>query len=137
MTTRVVDASVVVKLFVDEPGSVEAERLVTSGHDLAAPELLLLEVANALHRKVRDATVVVDDLLPAVDRLQRSLLELHPVAACTRRAVELASMIDHPVYDCLYLALAEQLSVPLVTADRRFLDAAARAGHGDRIHALA
>lgn len=132
-----VDASVVVKLFVDEPGSAEAERLVTDGHELVAPELLLLEVANALHRKLRDQTILADDLLPAIDRMQRSLLDLRPVSTSIRRAVELALVVDHPVYDCLYLALAEQLRAPLVTADQRFLDAATRAGFGDAIHVLA
>ena len=132
-----VDASVVVKLFVDEPGSAEAERLVIDGHELVAPELLLLEVANALHRKLQAQAILTDDLLPAIDRMQRSLLDLRPVSASVRRAVELALIIDHPVYDCLYLALAEQLRAPLVTADRRFLDAATRAGYGEAIHALA
>lgn len=131
-----VDASVVVKLFVDEPGSAEAERLVTDGHELVAPELLLLEVANTLHRKLRDQAILADDLLPALDRMRRSLLDLRPVSDSIRRAVELALVIDHPVYDCLYLALAEQLRAPLVTADRRFLDAAMRTGYGGSIHAL-
>lgn len=131
-----VDASVVVKLFVQEPGSAEAERLVTDGHELVAPELLLLEVANALHRKLRDHAVLADDLLPAMDRMRRSLLDLRPVSDSIRRAVELALVMDHPVYDCLYLALSEQLRAPLVTADRRFLDAATRAGYGEAIHAL-
>ena len=136
MSIHVVDASVVVKLFVDEPGSAEAVQLVSDGHELAAPELLLLEVANALHRKLRDQAILTDDLLPAIDRMQRSLLDLRPVSASVRRAVQLALVIDHPVYDCLYLALAEQLRAPLVTADRRFRDAATRAGYGDAVHAL-
>lgn len=37
------------------------------------------------------------------------------------RASELASLLDHPAYDCFYLALAEQRRAPVVTADRRFV----------------
>lgn len=42
--------------------------------------------------------------------------ELAPVAAA------LASDIDHPVYDCFYLALAVNEQFPVMTADRRFCD---------------
>jgi predicted nucleic acid-binding protein len=38
-------------------------------------------------------------------------------------AGRLAVDLDHPVYDCFYLALAVQEQYPVVTADRRFHDA--------------
>ena len=37
-------------------------------------------------------------------------------------AARLALDLDHPVYDCFYLALALQEQHPVVTADRRFYD---------------
>jgi len=37
------------------------------------------------------------------------------------RAFALAHELDHPVYDCVYLALAEVEDARLVTADRRLL----------------
>lgn len=39
-------------------------------------------------------------------------------ASATRLAVDL----DHPVYDCFYLAIAVQEQYPVVTADLRFHD---------------
>jgi predicted nucleic acid-binding protein len=51
--------------------------------------------------------------------------------AAARLALELA----HPIYDCLYLALAKRQNVPLVTADLAFVERA-RAQHPN-IHALA
>ena len=39
-------------------------------------------------------------------------------AAAARLAIDL----DHPAYDCFYLALAIQTQYPLVTADTRFHD---------------
>ena len=33
-------------------------------------------------------------------------------------------MIDHPIYDCLYLACAEATGSTLVTADHKFTDKA-------------
>jgi predicted nucleic acid-binding protein len=36
--------------------------------------------------------------------------------------VAIARDLDHPDYDCFYLALAEQRQATLVTADRRLLN---------------
>ena len=48
---------------------------------------------------------------------------VEPDDALERRARDLALTLSHPVYDCLYLALAERLARQVVTADRRFLHA--------------
>ena len=40
----------------------------------------------------------------------------------TSAAARLAVDLDHPVYDCFYLALAVQTQYPVVTADARFHD---------------
>jgi predicted nucleic acid-binding protein len=37
-------------------------------------------------------------------------------------AGRLATDLDHPIYDCFYLALAVQEQLPVVTADQRFYD---------------
>jgi predicted nucleic acid-binding protein len=38
------------------------------------------------------------------------------------RALAIAESLAHPVYDCFYLALAEQADARLVTADTRLLN---------------
>ena len=44
------------------------------------------------------------------------------------RAAQIAAQIDHPVYDCLYIACAEATGSTLITADRRLTDAVANRG---------
>jgi predicted nucleic acid-binding protein len=49
-------------------------------------------------------------------------------AGYARRALEVAGRLDHPVYDCLYLALAEAHGAGLATADRALRDHALSLG---------
>lgn len=46
-------------------------------------------------------------------------VELHTSVELIKRATELSVQHNHPVYDCIYIALAEGEMAPLITADRR------------------
>ena len=52
-------------------------------------------------------------------------------------AVRLALALDHPVYDCVYLAFAHRIGAVVVTADRRFATALAPTEHGEAVVTLA
>jgi predicted nucleic acid-binding protein len=120
----VVDASAAVKWFLPEAGSEEAERLLTGSRKLLAPDLIRIEVAGALVRRVRLGELTVEQarLLVAawVRAITASAVTLVPAEDDMEQAVELALRLGHPLADCLYLALAMRLDVPLVTADRKF-----------------
>lgn len=120
----VIDASVATKWFLPEADSEQAAALLETNEKLFAPELIRIEVASAIARRAR-----LRELPPA-----------HAVAACSawqqglddgvvtltnneldlRRAVELAIELAHPLQDCLYLATAQRLGMPLITADGKF-----------------
>ena len=123
MTGYVVDASVVVKWLVSERHSAEAVDLLNSGATFVAPALVFAEAANALWAMRRRGDITAEDMADAVDVLRAAPLSF-PVsmpqlsAAATRLAVDL----DHPAYDCFYLALAVHTQYPLVAADTRFHD---------------
>lgn len=56
-----------------------------------------------------------------LDRLVAADLEIVACgAAIHRQALALATRLDHPAYDCLYLALALSRGAALATADARF-----------------
>jgi predicted nucleic acid-binding protein len=114
----VVDASVAIKWFIDEPGSDVARRLWRDEPDLLAPDLLVPEVCNAAWRKVRLGESHPAQAQQIAHRLRGGVLALRPTVPLAARALELAFALDHPVYDCFYLALAEAEQVGLVTADR-------------------
>lgn len=133
----VVDASVAVKWFLREPGSDEATAVLEEGGSLAAPDLVLAEVGNVLWKRHRQSFVTAEEAVLAVGELQRMFSRLYPLPPLARRATELSIRLDHPTYDCFYLALAESLDATLVTADRRLADLAAPERLGIRVTMLA
>ncbi len=117
-----VDASIVVKWYISENRSEEARLLLAHRIERHAPDFLLVEFANTVWKKARRGEIAdprtyldeIPELGNAIDlRTDRELAE---------RAAGLAVAIDHPVYDCLYLACAEATGSTLITADRKFMD---------------
>ncbi len=135
MKGYVVDASVAVKWLVAEPFSEEAAVLLDSGATLVAPDLLFAEATSGLAAKHRHGEMNQEQLAEAVDLLRlapvATPLSMRQLAPSTAR---LAVDLGHPVYDCLYLALAIHEGYPLVTADTRFYNKVRRHPYlGDRI----
>ena len=121
MKGYVVDASIVVKWLVHEQWSDEASHLLEAEATLIAPELLFAEVCNALWAVCRRGEIRAQDLADASEALRAAPIgipfSMRQLAASSAR---LALDLDHPVYDCFYLALAIQEQYPVVTADARF-----------------
>lgn len=115
----VVDASVAVKWLVKEDGSDRAEAL--KAEDLHAPSLIRIEVANVLRTLATSGRLEDAEALQALDLFLDAPVRLYePTDALMRGALAFALRLEHPIYDCLYLALAVELGTRLVTADRRF-----------------
>ncbi|BBK41064.1 hypothetical protein STVA_10840 [Allostella vacuolata] len=115
----VVDASVAIKWYVSEEGSEEALALASGGQRLVAPDLLFAEVANILWRKARLGQLAEAQLRMVPRHLAMAFDQVLPCAELAGDAVDLAMRLDHPAYDCFYLALALRLNAPLVSADDR------------------
>ena len=115
-----VDASVVVKWFLTEPQSDEARRLLTPRFHLHAPDILLAEYANTIWKKVHRNEI--SDPQPYFDEVANlsEVVTFQRGSDLIDRAARIAVEMDHPVYDCLYLACAEATGSVLITADRQF-----------------
>ena len=118
---RVIDASVAVKWFVEEPGTSAARDQLAAGARLVAPDLVIAEVCNALWARVCRGGIEKAQARMAVDLVPRYFEELTPTAGLRERAFEIALELGHPIYDCFYLALAESRRTQVVTADGRLL----------------
>jgi len=130
----VVDASVALKWVLDEPGSEAAVAL--RDQELIAPVLWLAEAANALWRHARTGEISSDEAAVYFSELRQAPVASLPIEPHLESALKLATEIGHPVYDCLYLALALRHDTYVVTADRRFAAAASLPGLGGSIRHL-
>ncbi len=129
MSRYVVDASVLIKTVVEESGTTEALNLLRE-HAILAPDLVLPECANVLWKKVRLGEFTREEAEVASQILKRVDIELVPSRSMIDAVVELAVCLDHPAYDCTYLALARTERAPLVTADQRLVRKLGEAGNG-------
>jgi predicted nucleic acid-binding protein len=116
-----IDASVAFKWFVPEEGAAEAQRLLVESDSVVAPELVIAEVGNALWKVHRRGALSAENYTIAFSDLCRSFTELLRLDELVVRASEIARELDHPIYDCFYLACAEREEAQLVTADQRLL----------------
>jgi predicted nucleic acid-binding protein len=118
----VIDASVAVKWYVNETGSEKAVSLLDNDDLLfLAPDIFLPELTNALLRQRRTGQLTDQALDKALGDVSFSAPELVPSGRLLDRAVVVARALSHPLYDCIYLALAERWETVLVTADEEFV----------------
>jgi predicted nucleic acid-binding protein len=124
--TTVVDASVAALWVLDQHGSARAHALRSEG-ELIAPSLIAAEIGSALWKAVRRGHVTRADALLAVEAALLPFKMLVPDEELRARALAIAVDLDHPVYDCFYLALAERERAPLISVDKRLLAVAKKA----------
>jgi predicted nucleic acid-binding protein len=130
----VVDASVMVALYIEEPLSTAARaallRAREGGDQLHAPDLLLVECANAFWKRVgrkeldRASAMTAISSLSSLEELDRHPLDRQLVPA----ALSLAITHSLTAYDAAYAALAVQLGGTAISGDRRFIQRASEAG---------
>jgi predicted nucleic acid-binding protein len=118
--TLVIDASVAVKWVVEEEGTTEALALLRASK-LVAPELLVAECANILWKKAQRKELTNQEAFLAARLLERAEIELLPTRPLLESTTHIAIELDHPAYDCLYLALAVANGWLFATADNRLV----------------
>jgi len=122
--TLVIDACTAVKWYFEQPGWQAARLIAASQEELIAPDLIYAETGSAIWKYARTGLISTDD----ADAIMRNILlridRFAPLSSLAALALSKAMIIGHPIYDCFYLALAEQEGAPLVTADRRLAKAA-------------
>lgn len=113
----VIDASVAVKWLLVEDRHELARDVLEDGFELIAPDLLLVEVANALRNKFRAGLVAKAQADSAIEALPGYFDSFFRPSDVLANAFDIACGINHPVADCIYLACAIETGAPLLTDD--------------------
>ncbi|WP_291843245.1 type II toxin-antitoxin system VapC family toxin [Maricaulis sp.] len=119
MKACVLDASVAVKVFVEDRYSDQAASVMRR-YTPAAPGIILSETANAFWLYLRQGVVQITDMRLAIRKLA-ALVTVCPDEELVEDALAMAAELDHPVYDCLYMALARREGLPIISADKRMI----------------
>ena len=121
----VVDASVAVKWFVRENMHEQALALINSETRLIAPDFIVCEITNTLWKKCIRREITTSQAEAIAQAVTPQFSRLYPAAELNERALEIGLTLNHPIYDCLYIACAERSGGVLVTDDRRLLNTVA------------
>lgn len=133
----VVDSCVSVKWVVREQDTDKAIGLLSLDLDLVAPDLALIEIANALWKNVRRGLIGLDQAQARVGDLPRFFNTLLPTRDLVAEAFTLGAKIDVPIYDCVYVIASRRIGARLVSADSKLVAKLAGTPDGSTVVHLA
>ena len=127
MSDLVVDSSVAIKLFVVEPYSTEARRILTDYQagvlTLRAPDLINAEIGNIVWKKHLFQGLAAADAQDIIDTFRTLTIVQTPTAELLDNAYRFAVIHRRTVYDMLYVTLSIREACPFVTADEKLVNA--------------
>ena len=118
----VADASVIAGLCLDGEQTVWAEKVFRLEPVWVAPVLWRSEVRNMLARYLNQGLMGLESAMVSWHMAEETIAG-REYTVDSRKVLELAAQSKCPAYDCEYVALAQDLGVPLVTTNKEILRA--------------
>ena len=132
MKRIVLDASVAAKWLLpppNEPLRDEALQLARDYKDglyeVFVPDVFWAEIANFLWKAARLDRCTQVEARSALEVISDYAFQSVSSVSLLRGAFDIATSYDRAVYDCLYVALAQQIGAELITADEKLANAVA------------
>lgn len=121
----VLDSNIAIKWVLPESDTGKAlvlrDDFLKQVHELIAPDVFPVEVAHALSKAERRGTIPQFESIVKLADVLAVAPTLHSYLPLLSRAIEISTQARIGVYDCLYVALAEQERCELITADARLV----------------
>lgn len=116
----VVDTNVIVYLFLPGERSAQAEQLLARDIHWVAPVLWRSELRNVLATYLNKKLMELEDALHIVAEAEK-LMKESEYQVVSSQVLKLTAESGCSAYDCEFVALAMDLSVPFITSDRKLL----------------
>ncbi|MFM9905708.1 MAG: type II toxin-antitoxin system VapC family toxin [Pyrinomonadaceae bacterium] len=129
----VVDASVIIKWYVEEIHDAEAELLLEGNFEIHCPELVISELGNIIWKKTRRGEISDEKALRIAAALLEQDITFHPQKSLLTSSLVGAISTAQTVYDWTYLSLAISLCCKFITADSRSYKAICTTNYKDNI----
>lgn len=135
----ILDTSVVLAVLLNEPLAERAMRTMRAHaqDDLHGPDILHLEIANALINAMRCRRITEMQVRPLFVQAQRCGITLHRSVGLVARALEISVLHQRRPFDGIFLALAEHLDTQVITADSKLVQGLAGTTWEPRVSLLA
>lgn len=114
----IIDTNVAFRLVVNPTPGVEK---FFRDEFIIAPHFLLIEMHNVLRKLHHFKGIPLEQILEFRDKSLQIIDAFYPDEKLLSKAFNLSLEINHPIYDCLFLALADLLNQPLVSQDQKLL----------------
>ena len=126
-----IDASFLLKLFLPEEKSNEAEaqwrNWVKRDVEVIAPTLIVFETSSVLKNKVYRGIINGEDADKLIKQLQELDITLMYTEDILEDAWEVGKILkSSTLYDCFYIALSKFLNIPMWTADGKLYHSAGK-----------
>jgi predicted nucleic acid-binding protein len=117
----VVDTNILVYLYISSDRSVQAAALLRHDPDWAAPILWRSEFRNVLALYLRKQRLSLVEARQIMDDVTELMIDWE-YEVTSYHVLDLVAQSTCTAYDCEFVALAQELGVPIVTTDRQILD---------------
>ena len=117
----IVDANIVVHTLVTGPYSEQARRIFEANLEVAAPDILVGDVANVLGKMVRTQVIKRSQAELFFDTLQQMPIKLFNSNPILANAFTMSLDFNHGFFDCVYLEMARLKASHLLTVDEKLI----------------
>jgi predicted nucleic acid-binding protein len=116
----VVDTNVIGYLYLNSPHSLQVQETLLKDSQWAAPYLWRSELRNVLALYIRQGKLSLQDAHLIMDEALMLMRNREYVVA-SANVLNLVATSTCSAYDCEFVALAQNLDVPLITVDKQIL----------------